>query len=119
MTTNIQELLEAHNYDLSVPELQPYTDTLDVVLPCLEKNVSMIKLCGDRVRDNYDVAVLVLSHEPTLLWCFSVRLQTHPEIVRLTMHILIEDPKITLSTRRFAKIAISEGNRRRALCSSL
>jgi len=117
-------LLEAHHYDLSSPALQPYANNIAVVMPCLEKDVSQILHCGDRILDDYDVAVFVLQQNPSYLWRFSIRIQTHSDIVSLVgkqLKDLEKEGKITfsLSLRHQANIAKSEGLRRNALCSML
>lgn len=116
---DVQKLLEINHFNLHASELQRYRDTYDVCMPCIERDVTMIKACGDRIRDNYTVAVYVLSRKPSLLWCFSIRIQTHPSIVPIVSHALESTNRLTLTIKRAAKIAKNEGLRREALCYSL
>ena len=111
---DVQKLLETNRFNLHSLELQPYRDTYVVCMPCIERDVTMITACGDRIRDNYTVAVYV-----SLLWCFSIRIQTHPSIVPIVSHALEATDSLTLTIKRAAKIAKNEGLRREALCYSL
>ena len=108
---DVQKLLETNHFNLRSLELQPYRDTYSVCMPCIERDVTM--------RDNYTVAVYVLSRNPSLLWCFSIRIQTHPSIVPIVSHVLEATDSLTLTIKRAAKIAKNEGLRREALCYSL
>ena len=95
---DIQKLLEENHFNLSSSELQIYKDIYDICMPCIERDVTMITACGDRIRDNYTVAVYVLSRNPSLLWCFSIRIQTHPSINNVT--------KIKNKSNKFTNTAI-------------
>ena len=108
---DVQKLLETNHFNLRSLELQPYRDTYAVCMPCIERDVTMITSCGDRIRDNYTVAVYVLSRNPSLLWCFSIRIQTHPAIVPIVSHALEATDSLTLTIKRAAKMAKNEGIR--------
>lgn len=116
---DIQKLLEENHFNLFSSELQIYKDIYDICMPCIERDITMIMYCGDRIRDNYSVAVYVLSRNPYLLWCFSIRIQTHITIIRIVFQALQSTNKLTLTIRRAAKMAKNEGIRRKALCHSL
>ena len=116
---DVQKLLETNRFNLHSLELQPYRDTYAVCMPCIERDITMIMYCGDRIRDNYSIAVYVLSRNPYLLWCFSIRIQTHIFIIQIVLQSLQSNNKLTLTIKRAAKIAKNEGLRREALCYSL
>ena len=113
---DIQKLLEENHFNLSSSELQIYKD---IYMPCIERDITMIMYCGDRIRDNYSIAVYVLSRNPYLLWCFSIRIQTHIFIIQIVLQSLQSNNKLTLTIKRAAKMAKNEGIRRKALCHSL
>ena len=54
---DIQKLLEENHFNLSSSELQIYKDIYDICMPCIERDITMIMYCGDRIRDNYSIAV--------------------------------------------------------------
>lgn len=119
MDNNIEQLLTVHQYNLGSKFLLRFRDNYEVAMACIKHDISMIRYCGDRIRDNYFVASYVLSMDPSYLWYFSIRLQTHPDIVAIISHTLDEEGILTPELQSYVQINHSEGTRRRALCSML
>lgn len=112
---DIDKLLEENNYDLTRPALAPYQDTYYVCFEAIKRNAAMIKFCGDRVRDDYQIAEYIAAHAPGLIYYLSIRLQTHPDILAIVKNNLLTHHELTKEIEKSIYIARTEGERRKFL----